>query len=97
MEPKEKLFDFFLRMDKEGIEKKDAMKIRVKQLFEEFVMVGGPEKDAAFDQLLALFDCGYRLGVADYAQASEKWKELEEHIHLEKRNKKKPYEPTRGC
>ena len=43
-----------------------AMEERIKHLFKTHVTVSGPEKDAAYQQLLKLFSIGYQCGWNDY-------------------------------
>lgn len=43
-----------------------AIEERIKHLFKTHVTVSGPEKDAAYQQLLKLFSIGYQCGWNDY-------------------------------
>ena len=43
-----------------------AIEERLKYLFKTHVTVSGPEKDAAYQQLLKLFSIGYQCGWNDY-------------------------------
>ena len=48
-----------------------AMEERIKHLFKTHVTVSGPEKDAAYQQLLELFSIGYQCGWNDYKSLSD--------------------------
>jgi len=67
IECNEEARDFFKSIYAEHIEIEKAIKERIKQLFEEFVEVGGQgDKDFAYKQFLTLFGIGYQLGWNDY-------------------------------
>ena len=51
-----------------------AMEERIKHLFKTHVTVSGPEKDAAYQQLLKLFSIGYQCGWNDYKSLSDETK-----------------------
>lgn len=52
-----------------------AIEERVKHLFKTHVTVSGPEKDAAYQQLLKLFSIGYQCGWNDYKSIIDEMKE----------------------
>ena len=61
-----KLLGYFKRLQDEHIAFEKAIEERVKHLFKTHVTVSGPEKDAAYQQLLKLFSIGYQCGWNDY-------------------------------
>lgn len=65
VEPNEEAKAFFERMVKEQTEREEAIKKRVKQLFDEEIAVGGDKSDEAYKQILQVFALGYQHGWND--------------------------------
>lgn len=65
MEVNEEGKAYFERMLKEMKDKETAIRERIEQLFDEYVLIGGEKKDEAYQNLLKLFAIGYQLGWND--------------------------------
>ena len=76
----ENMKDFVDRMYRENVDREEAFKRRIKQLFDEYIEVGGEKKDEAYQQILSVFGCGYQNGWADFKSLYDnvKGKENEE-------------------
>lgn len=61
----EQMRDFVDRMRKEHVEREEAFRQRIKQLFDEEIDVGGKNKGAAYQQVLQVFFLGYQHGWND--------------------------------
>ena len=65
VEPNEDAKTFFERMQKEQTEREEVFKKRIKQLFDEEIVVGGGKADEAYKQILQVFAIGYQHGWND--------------------------------
>ena len=72
VKPDEKMKDFVNRMQKEHVEREEAFRQRIKQLFDEEIDVGGKKKDTAYHQVLQVFSLGYQHGWADLKSLYDK-------------------------
>ena len=66
MEPNEEATAFFMRMLDESKEREEAFRERIKQLFDEYVGVGGEKADEAYKMVFQVFAIGYQCGWSDY-------------------------------
>ena len=65
VEPTEEAKAFFERIQKDLIEREEAFKKRIKQLFDEEIAVGGDKATEAYEQILKVFAIGYQHGWND--------------------------------
>jgi hypothetical protein len=72
MEVSEEGKAYFERMLKEMKDKETAIRERIEQLFGDYVIIDGEEKDEAYQGLLQLFAIGYQLGWNDRHSLDEK-------------------------
>ena len=75
VKPDEKMQAFIERMQKEHVEREEAFRKRIKQLFDEHIGIEGPKKDEAYRQVLNVFSLGYQCGWSDLKSLYDKYKE----------------------
>lgn len=68
VEPDEKIKDFALRMLSEHREYEEAVRKRIKQLFDEYVKIDGELAEAGYISILNVFAVGYQLGWNDHCE-----------------------------
>ena len=68
VEPSEEIKDFALRMLSESKEFEEAVRNRIKQLFDEHVKVDGELAEAGYISILNIFAVGYQLGWNDHCE-----------------------------
>jgi len=76
VEPSEEIKDFALRMLSEHKEFEEAVRNRIKQLFDEHVIVEGELAEAGYIDVLNVFAVGYQLGWNDHSEFRNKQDKL---------------------
>ena len=69
----EEAVEFFNKTMKELQDSEEALKSRIKQLFDEFISIGGEKREEGYKEILNVFALGYGLGWNDRKKVDEKW------------------------